>query len=193
VGALCEKHGPDIEVAVRSSATAEDLPTASFAGQLETYLNIRGGEALLEACRKCYGSLFTDRAIKYREDNGFAHMEVALSVGVQLMVRADLACSGVGFTLEPETGFRSVVVLNGAWGLGENVVQGTVNPDEFILFKPALNNDQRAILSKKLGDKQVTMGYAEGSEGATTANRDTPAEKRRQFVLSDEEIETLGR
>ena len=136
---LCEREGKDISLAVRSSATAEDLPNASFAGQQESYLNVRGEENLIKACQRCYASLFTDRAIKYRNDNGFEHMKVALSIGVQLMVRSDIASSGVMFTMEPDSGFENVVLVSGAWGLGENVVQGTVNTDEFLVFKPLLN------------------------------------------------------
>src|SRR5690606_32278338 len=129
-------YGEHISLAVRSSATAEDLPTASFAGQLETYLNVSGLQNLFYACHHSYASLFTDRAIKYRVDNGFKHMQVALSVGIQTMVRSDKACSGVMFTLDPDTGFENVVVISGSWGLGENVVQGAVNTDEFVVFKP---------------------------------------------------------
>src|SRR5690242_8535556 len=149
----------DCEVAVRSSATAEDLPQASFAGQHESYLNIKGESALLNAIKKCFASLFTDRAIKYREENGFAHQKVALSVGVQKMVRSDKASSGVIFTLEPESGFRDIVHLSGVWGLGENIVQGTVTPDEFLVFKPTLLQGKNAIIQKKLGIKAKTMIY----------------------------------
>ena len=134
----------EIAVAVRSSATAEDLPEASFAGQQETYLNITGEDDLLEACRRCYASLFTDRAIAYRQEHGFDHLDVALSVGVQKMVRADTAGSGVMFSIDTETGFPDVVVISAAWGLGENVVQGTVNPDEYRVFKPLLENEKLA-------------------------------------------------
>ena len=135
---------PDLAVAVRSSATAEDLPQASFAGQQETYLNVHGESELLRACRKCYASLFTDRAIVYRETNGFDHMQVALSIGIQKMVRADGAGAGVMFTLDTETGFPGVVVINAAWGLGENVVQGTVKPDKYVIFKPLLQTPHLA-------------------------------------------------
>lgn len=184
----------DCSVAVRSSATAEDLPNASFAGQHESYLNIRGAEALLEAVKKCFASLFTDRAIKYREDNGFEHSQVALSVGVQKMVRADKACAGIGFSLEPESGFRDVIHLTGVWGLGENIVQGAVTPDEFYVFKPTLRKGKHAIIQKKLGDKGKTMVYAgEGMTKRATENIDTPPEKRTQFVLSDDEIQQLAR
>ena len=133
---LCKEYGANTDVAVRSSATAEDLPNASFAGQHDSYLNISGDYMVLDAIRNCFASLFTDRAIKYREDNGFKHMQIALSVGIQKMVRSDRACSGVAFTLEPESGFKDIVLITGSWGLGENVVQGTVNPDEFYVFKP---------------------------------------------------------
>ncbi len=181
-------------VAVRSSATAEDLPEASFAGQQESFLNVEGDEALLEACRKCYASLFTDRAIKYRNDNGFKHMEVALSVGVQQMVRSDQGCAGVGFTLEPETGFRDVIVIDGSWGLGENVVKGHVEPDEFVVFKPTLKSGKKSLLVRRRGAKKQTMIYEETpSPGATTRNVETPEDKRLQFVLNDAEIETLAR
>ncbi len=197
---LAQRTPGDLQVAVRSSATAEDLPSASFAGQLESYLNIRGEAALLEACRKCYASLFTDRVIKYRTDNGFPHMKVAVSVGVQRMVRSDKACAGVGFTLEPETGFRNVILLTGSWGLGENVVQGTVNLDQFTLFKPALVAGKTAILNKKLGEKEKTLIYCEPDAGETglssrppTINVDTPLERQQRYILDDSEIEELGR
>jgi pyruvate,water dikinase len=153
---LGERYGVgEIDVAVRSSATAEDLPEASFAGQQETFLNVTGEEELLEACRKCYASLFTDRAISYRQEQGFDHMQVALSAGVQKMVRSDKAGSGVMFTLDTATGFPDVVVINGAWGLGENVVQGTVTPDEYRVFKPLLKQkDLTPIIEKSLGTKE---------------------------------------
>lgn len=183
----------DIQVAVRSSATAEDLPQASFAGQHESFLNITGHEALLEAVQKCYASLYTDRAIKYREDQGFAHSEVALSVGVQKMVRSDRGCSGVGFTIEPESGFKDVIHLAGVWGLGENIVQGTVNPDEFFIFKPTLEKGKKAIIQKKLGRKEKTMVYAASNGHSSTVNIETEASKQDQFVLSDEEVLTLGK
>lgn len=192
---LEEKYiAKEIEVAVRSSATAEDLPTASFAGQHESYLNIKGEKALMEAVKKCFASIFTDRAIKYREEKGFEHMQVALSVGVQKMVRADLACAGVGFSIDPETGFDKVIYLTGAWGLGENVVQGAVNPDEFYIFKPSLKAGKKAIISKKLGGKEKTMVYTAPDDneyinkGLPVTNTDTPQEKREQYILSDEEI-----
>ncbi|HZX59727.1 MAG TPA: PEP/pyruvate-binding domain-containing protein, partial [Mucilaginibacter sp.] len=183
----------DQVVAVRSSATAEDLPDASFAGQHESYLNVKGHTNLLHSVKKCYASLYTDRAIKYREDKGFEHDKVFLSVGVQKMVRADIGCSGVGFTLEPESGFRDVVHLAGVWGLGENIVQGTVTPDEFLVFKPSLKNHKKAILQKNLGSKTQMMVYAaEGDEVNTTVNKDTPWELREKFVLEDQEVEKLA-
>lgn len=181
------------EVAVRSSATAEDLPQASFAGQHDTYLNIKGDEALLEAVKKCFASLYTDRAIKYREDKGFPHKEVALSVGVQRMVRSDKSCSGVGFTLDPETGFEKVIHLSGVWGLGENMVQGSINPDEFYVFKPTLQQGKNALIQKKLGTKAKTMVYAESDGHASTVNINTDISKQDEFVLADEEVLTLAK
>ena len=143
-----------LDVAVRSSATAEDLPDASFAGQQETYLNVHGTAALLETCKRCFASLFTDRAISYRVDKGFDHFKVALSIGVQRMVRSDLACSGVMFTIDTETGFRDAVMISAAYGLGENVVQGSVTPDEFLVFKPTLKTGHRPVLQKMVGSKE---------------------------------------
>lgn len=191
---LAATSGRLIQVAVRSSATAEDLPTASFAGQQESFLNISTDAELLEACRQCYMSLFTDRAIKYREDHGFEHMHVALSIGVQVMVRSDMASAGVIFTLEPETGFKDVVLITGSWGLGENVVKGNVNPDEFYVYKPALQKGLRSIISKKTGAKAKTMVYASEREGliGTTINIETPEDKREILVLTDDEIATLA-
>ncbi len=180
------------EVAVRSSATAEDLPQASFAGQHESYLNIKGEETLLNAVKKCFASLYTDRAIKYREDNGFPHEKVALSVGVQKMVRSDKGCSGVGFTLEPESGFRDIIHLSGVWGLGENIVQGTVIPDEFLVFKPTLVQNKNAIVQKKLGEKEKTMIYTD-DKNSPVINTITTKEKREEYVLSDEEIIKLAK
>jgi pyruvate, water dikinase len=192
--ALCERYGTEyIDVAVRSSATAEDLPEASFAGQQETFLNISGPGELLKACRKCYASLFTDRAISYRENKGFDHMEVALSVGVQRMVRSDRSSAGVMFSIDTETGFPDVVVIDGAWGLGENVVQGSITPDEYRVFKPLLDNDQyRPIIEKTLGAKEKKMVYSKGAEGSTT-NVDTTEEERAAFVLNDDEIMQLAK
>jgi pyruvate, water dikinase len=184
--------GDDVTVAVRSSATAEDLPQASFAGQHESYLNIENEQQLLAAVQKCFASLYTDRAIKYREDNGFEHEKVALSVGIQLMIRADKACSGVAFTLEPESGFRDVIDISGVWGLGENLVQGTVTPDEFIVFKPTLLLSKNAILQKKLGDKAKTLIYAKNGSDISVVNTDTPKEKQEKFVLTDPEILQLA-
>ena len=182
----------DFAVAVRSSATAEDLPQASFAGQHESYLNIKGEPELVLAVQKCFASLYTDRAIKYREDNGFAHEKVALSVGVQKMVRSDKASSGVAFTLEPESGFRDVIHISGVWGLGENLVQGTVTPDEFLVFKPTLVRGKNAIIQKKMGDKEKTMIYSEGSNKTSVVNVDTPVERQRMYVLNDTEISLLA-
>jgi pyruvate,water dikinase len=182
-------------VAVRSSATAEDLPNASFAGQQETYLNVTGIAAVLDATRKCFASLYTDRAIKYREDNGFDHMGVGLSVGVQLMVRSDKGSSGVAFTLDPDTGFRNVIVINGAWGLGENVVQGAVTPDEFVIFKPSLRSGKRSIISRKLGAKEKMMIYDESklvTGGLHVQNIATPEELKSKFVLTDSQVELLA-
>ncbi len=180
-------------VAVRSSATAEDLPEASFAGQHDSFLNVMGNRAVLEAVKKCFSSLYTDRAIKYREDKGFRHGDIALSVGVQLMIRSDKGCSGVGFTIEPESGFENVLLLSGIWGLGENIVQGTVNPDEFYLFKPALRKGNYPIIQKKRGDKKLTMVYGGTNNKASTLNIATPSEKQDRYVLSDAEITELGK
>lgn len=183
----------DFAVAVRSSATAEDLPQASFAGQQETFLNVRGEAELLQACRRCYASLFTDRAIVYRETNGFDHLQVALSIGIQIMVRADRAGAGVAFTLDTETGFPGVVVVSATWGLGENVVQGTVTPDKYVVFKELLRDGKhRPIIEKSLGAKEKKLLYVEGG-AAGTRNVDTTAEERSTMVLSDEEILQLGR
>lgn len=184
---------PLAEVAVRSSATAEDLPHASFAGQQETYLNIQGIESLINACKKCYASLFTNRAIVYREKMGFDHLQVALSVGVQKMIRADKTSSGVMFTVDTETGFPGVVMINGAWGLGENVVKGTVTPDQFYVFKPLVNDlDKMPILEKVLGSKELKMVFAT-DESNSTENIPTSLDERQTYVLSDEEILKLAR
>ncbi|MGI6206969.1 MAG: phosphoenolpyruvate synthase [Anaerolineae bacterium] len=191
---LSRRYGVDeVDVAVRSSATAEDLPEASFAGQQETFLNIRGEAELLEACRSCFSSLFTDRAISYRQDRGFDHMSVALSVGVQKMVRSDKAGAGVMFTLDTESGFPEVVVINASWGLGETVVQGSVNPDEYQVFKPLLGDpSKRPIIEKQMGAKERKIVYATGGT-ETTKEMDTTAGERHSFVLSDEEILQLAR
>jgi len=186
------QYGANCDVAVRSSATAEDLPDASFAGQQETYLNIHGEAMLLDAVKRCYASLFTDRAIVYRTHHGFDHTHVALSVGVQKMVRSDLGCAGVMFSIDTETGFSNAVLVNGAYGLGESVVQGTVNPDEFYVFKPTLGKGFRPILQKKLGSKELKLVYEEGGS-RQTRTVPVPGEDRERFVLGDEDILTLAR
>jgi pyruvate,water dikinase len=183
----------DIPVAVRSSATAEDLPSASFAGQHDTFLNIKGTKALLSAVKNCFASLYTNRAIKYREDKGFSHHQIALSVGVQKMVRSDISCSGIGFSLEPESGFKNIIHISGVWGLGENIVQGLVNPDEFDVFKPMIDKAQNPVIQKKLGHKELSMVYAESNGHSSTVNIETPLEKQDSFVLRDEEIIKLSR
>jgi pyruvate,water dikinase len=180
-----------MSVAVRSSATAEDLPSASFAGQHESFLNVRGGEALIEAYRACLASLFTDRAVRYRIDQGFDHLRVALSVGVMKMVRADLGASGVMFTLDTESGFRDVVFITGAWGLGENVVQGAVDPDEFYVFKPTFRAGKRAVLSRSLGGKEIKMVYGSDARSAVRNLRTAP-EERARFCLADAEVLELA-
>ncbi len=209
---LCTRTGDDdCSVAVRSSATAEDLPEASFAGQQESYLNIQGGPALLDACRNCFASLYTDRAIAYREQQGFAHEQVAISVGVQQMVRSDQACAGVMFTLDTESGFPDVILINAAWGLGESVVKGRVNPDRFMVYKPLLSeksplnqtplltkgaNDNAGpvpIIEKSRGTKQEKMVLADDSaETETTLIKATSTRERRTLTLSDGEILTLA-
>ncbi|MFW6210902.1 MAG: phosphoenolpyruvate synthase, partial [bacterium] len=180
------------DVAVRSSATAEDLPDASFAGQQDTFLNIKGAENVIQACRKCYASLFTDRAISYREEKGFDHMKIALSAGVQKMVRSDKAGSGVMFSIDTDTGFEKVVLINAAWGLGENVVQGAVTPDEYRVFKPLLGKKGiNPIIEKSKGAKKKKMIYTTGSAG-TTKNISTSEKERNSFVLEDREILKLA-
>jgi pyruvate,water dikinase len=188
---LCERTHRSCEVAVRSSATAEDLPDASFAGQQDTILNVRGEDRLISACHTCFASLWTDRAISYRAARGFDHFEVALSIGVQPMVRSDLACSGVIFTLDTESGFRDAVVINGAWGLGEAIVQGMATPDEWVVFKPTLKEDARAIVSRRLGSKEVKMVYGIDDKGTRT--RAVVDSQRRRFSLSDYEVLQLAR
>ncbi|MFO7823323.1 MAG: phosphoenolpyruvate synthase, partial [Cyclobacterium sp.] len=185
------RSGNEISVAVRSSATAEDLPTASFAGQHDSFLNIAGLDNLLKAVHRCYISLFNDRAIKYRIDNGFDHMDVALSVGVQQMVRSDKGSAGVIFTIDPETGFQNVIYITAAWGLGENVVQGAVNPDEFFVFKPSLDSQKKSIIYRKLGEKENKMVYAVGSEKPIINVTTSPSE-RSVFCLSDQDVQTLA-
>jgi len=189
---LSEQYGPRPDVAVRSSATAEDLPTASFAGQQETYLNISGYSTLREACSKCFASLFTDRAISYRVDNNFDHFQVALSIGVQKMVRADLATSGVIFTLDTETGFRDVILITACYGLGENIVQGAVNPDEYYVFKPTFIKGHKAIIRKNLGQKKIKMIYGTGESKALTRNVEVPVVDRGRFSVSDNDLLTLS-
>jgi pyruvate,water dikinase len=190
---LCENYDQDtVPVAVRSSATAEDLPEASFAGQQETYLNVRGQDEVLEACKKCYASLFTNRAITYREEKGFDHMKIALSAGVQKMAQADRAGSGVMFTIDTETGFQNVVVINAAWGLGETVVGGEVNPDEYVVFKPLLDEESvTPIIARRCGRKQIKCVYRD--EGGGIENVETTQEERDALVLDDDEILTLAR
>ncbi len=193
-GNLAREYGPDPDVAARSSATAEDLPTASFAGQQDTFLNIRGATDLLTACQRVFASLFNDRAISYRVHQGFAHEHVALSIGVQKMARSDVGSAGVMFTLDTETGFRDVVFITSAYGLGENVVQGAVNPDEFYVFKPALLAGKRPILKRQLGTKAIKMIYAhDTAEGTPTRNIDVPEADRLRFSLTDDDVNELAR
>jgi len=189
-GDLRSEYGTELSLAVRSSATAEDLPTASFAGQHESYLNVRGDEQLVDAVHKCFASIFTDRAIHYRIDQGFDHFKVFLSVAVMKMVRSDLAASGVGFTLDPESGFRDVVVINGSYGIGENVVQGNVIPDEFTVHKPTFLAGNCTVLRRRLGTKRMKMVYGEG--GARTVNVPTTEEERARFCLEDAEVLTIA-
>jgi pyruvate, water dikinase len=189
---LCKEYGAGMSVAVRSSATAEDLPTASFAGQQESFLNVQGEEKLLEACKRCFASLFTDRAIHYRVDNGFDHFKVALSIGVMKMVRADLGTSGIMFTLDTETGFRDVVLISAAYGLGENVVQGALEPDEFMVFKPTFERGNRSVLRRSLGAKKIKMVYVEGDRQASVGNIPTPESDRSRFCITDDEVCTLA-
>ena len=186
------EYGPGLGVAVRSSATAEDLPDVSFAGMHETFLNIQGEEALLDACRRCFASLFTDRAIHYRIDEGFDHFKVALSIGVMKMVRSDIASAGVIFSLDTESGFPDVVFITGAYGLGENVVQGAVDPDEFYVFKPTFEAGHRSVLRRVLGSKKMKMVYAEGSSRHSTRNVPTAAAERERFCISDEDALVLA-
>jgi pyruvate,water dikinase len=189
---MIQEYGEDMSVAVRSSATAEDLPNASFAGQQESYLNVSGSEQLLDVCRRCFASLFTDRAIHYRIDNGFDHFKVALSIGVQKMVRSDLDASGVMFSLDTETGFRDVVFITGSWGLGENVVQGAVEPDEFYVHKPTFEQGHRAVLRRSIGSKKIKMIYATGGSKDMTRNVPVSQLDRRRSCLSDKDVLTLA-
>jgi pyruvate,water dikinase len=189
---LEKQYGKNVDVAVRSSATAEDLPDASFAGQQETYLNIQGAKNVVDAVKRCFASLFTDRAISYRIDKGFDHLSVYLSAAVQKMIRSDKASSGVMFTIDTETGFKDVVYITGSWGLGEYVVQGTVNPDEFYVFKPTLKEGYRAIISKKVGAKQQKLIYGNNPSKSTVGVKTTDKE-RQSFILNDDEIITLAK
>ena len=190
--ALQEEYGSQLSVAVRSSATAEDLPDVSFAGAHETFLNVQGEQPLLDACRRCFASLFTDRAIHYRIDEDFDHFKVALSIGVMKMVRSDLAASGVIFSLDTESGFRDVVFITGSYGLGENVVQGAVDPDEFYVFKPTFEAGRRAVLRRTLGSKKIKMVYAEGGSRQTTRNVPTSNAERERLCIGDEDVLTLA-
>ena len=188
---LESQYGKRVDVAVRSSATAEDLPDASFAGQQETFLNVRGEMDLIKACQACFASLFTNRAISYRHDKGFGHFKIGLSIGVQKMVRSDKSCSGVMFTLDTESGFRNVVLINGSWGLGENIVQGQVTPDEFYVFKSTLADGFKPIISRKLGGKKIKMIYSDKA-GQQTKNIKTSISEQQKYVLSDREILKLA-
>ncbi len=189
---LQQEYGAEMTVAVRSSATAEDLPTASFAGQHDTFLNVHGQTNLLETIQRCNASLFTDRAISYRIDQGFDHFKVALSAGVMKMVRSDLASSGVMFSIDTETGFRDAVFITGAYGLGENVVKGTVDPDEFHVHKPTFREGYRSVLRRHLGDKQIKMIYASGHTREPVTNIPTPKADRRRFCIGDEDVLSLA-
>lgn len=189
---LCRGCDKPISVAVRSSATAEDLPEASFAGAQETFLNVSGHDRVIEACRRCYASLFTDRAISYRAERGFAHNKVGLSIALQTMVRSDVGSSGVIFTIDTETGFRDAVLINASYGLGENVVKGFVNPDEFCVFKPTLKTGSRPILQKVAGSKELKLVYDSTAAGGTR-NVPVPPQDRRRFSISDDEILQLAR
>ncbi|MBS3913783.1 MAG: phosphoenolpyruvate synthase [Bacteroidetes bacterium] len=191
-------YGSDISLAIRSSATAEDLPTASFAGQQETYLNVKGERNITSAVHHCFASLFTDRAIKYRVDNGFDHMKVALSVGIQIMVRSDKGSSGVMFTLDPDSGFENVALISSAWGLGENVVQGNINTDEFLVYKSFIGKVKNPIISRKMGSKEKTMVYTEFADenlesfGKTITNLATPEDQKNTYSLSDKDVIQLA-
>tara|TARA_R110002072_G_scaffold99983_5_gene219975 strand:+ start:6025 stop:8430 length:2406 start_codon:yes stop_codon:yes gene_type:complete len=191
---LCDHEGHEVEVAVRSSATAEDLPDASFAGQQETYLNICGEEQLIRTCKRVFASLFTNRAISYRVDKGFTHMDVALSIGIQKMVRSDKGSAGVIFTLDTESGFKDVVFITGAYGLGENVVQGAVDPDEFYVFKPTLETGHRPIVKRRLGSKKIKMIYGDDpSAGLSTHNVAVSLGEQHSFCINDEDVLTLAK
>jgi pyruvate,water dikinase len=190
---LCEKYGSDTDVAVRSSATAEDLPDASFAGQQDTYLNIRGEKTIIDACKKCFASLFTNRAISYRYDKGFDQFSVGLSIGIQKMVRSDKACSGVMFTIDTESGFRDVVYITGSYGLGEMIVQGEVNPDEYYVFKPTVKEGYRSVVRRKRGKKQAKMIYSDKVGTKSVKKVVVPREQRELFVLDEDEILQLAK
>ena len=189
--AMEEQYGKDVDVAVRSSATAEDLPDASFAGQQDTYLNVRGERELLDKIRACFASLFTNRAISYREDKGFDHFNVYISVGIQKMVRSDRACAGVAFSIDTESGFKEAIYITGAYGLGENVVQGIVNPDQFYVFKPTLRKGYRSVIEKRLGTKTQKLVYEASGHGTKQAN--VTHDDRARFVLNDDEILQLAK
>jgi pyruvate,water dikinase len=191
---LCRRYkGAEVDVAVRSSATAEDLPDASFAGQQDTYLNIKGHDALLDACRRCFASLFTDRAIAYREEKKFDHFQVKLSIAVQKMVRSDLASAGVMFSIDTESGFKDAVYITGGFGLGENVVGGKINPDEFYVHKPTLMKGFKPVIYSQLGTKEKKMVYAAAGQGKGTVNTDTTPEERARFCLAEDEVLTLAK
>eukprot|EP01080_Neovahlkampfia_damariscottae_P004036 gene4036-7325_t len=187
-----KEYGDFVDCAVRSSATAEDLPDASFAGQQETFLNVRGDVGILDCCKKCFASLFTNRAISYRQSKGFDHFSVGLSIGVQKMVRASEGCSGVMFTLDTESGFKHAILVTGSWGLGENIVQGSVNPDEWIVFKKTLKTGHKPIIKKKLGEKQLTMVYSTKGTSKLVKNLITPTYRKEVFCLNDEQVLTLA-
>jgi pyruvate,water dikinase len=189
---LEDKYGPGVDVAVRSSATAEDLPDASFAGQQETYLNVRGKEAVIDACKRCFASLFTNRAISYRHDKGFGQFDVYLSIAVQKMIRSDAASAGVIFSIDTETGFKDAVFITASYGLGENVVKGAVNPDEYYVFKPTLKENKRPIVMKRAGSKHIKMIYTD-DPGKPVKDIETTPEERNRFVLEDDEILFLSR
>ncbi|MCK4390307.1 MAG: phosphoenolpyruvate synthase [Desulfobacterales bacterium] len=189
---LEDKYGPGVDVAVRSSATAEDLPDASFAGQQETYLNVRGKEAVIDACKRCFASLFTNRAISYRQDKGFGQFDVYLSIGVQKMIRSDAASAGVTFSIDTETGFKDAVFITASYGLGENVVKGAVNPDDYYVFKPTLKEGKRPIVGKQAGSKHIKMIYTDDPD-KPVKDIETTTEERNRFVLEDDEILLLAR
>ncbi len=190
---LRDEYGDDVTLAVRSSATAEDLPEASFAGAHETFLNVQGDDDLVDAVKRCFASLFTDRGIHYRIEHGFGQFDVAQSVTVQKMVRSDISCSGVMFTLDTESGFEDAIFITGAYGLGENVVQGAVDPDEFHVFKPTLRAGFETVLRRRRGDKSIEMIYALGHQGPTTVNVDVEPARRNRFCLSDAEVIELAK